>query len=216
MISSRSLLVLSILLAACGGKSLDNDDGGTGDGGHGSDTGPGPDPGPDCPTSKPQSGDACGLEDLQCEYGSDIRSTCNTVLTCVNGSWTMPKPFDPSCPTGDNSPSCPASPSTATGACSDMGLACNYSTSSQTQFCVCSYMGGPPMLDGGTPAYWQCSFGTATGCPSARPKIGAKCSQPDLNCNYDVCGAPQGLSFQCNAKTGTWVEGFGDVCAGAQ
>jgi hypothetical protein len=205
-------LILSILVIGCGGKALENDDGGNGnDGGNNGDSGPGP----NCPASPPQGG-ACSIEGLECEYGNDIRSTCNTVLTCANGQWMMPKPYDPSCPTGPNSPSCPASPSAATGSCSDMGLACNYSTSSVTQFCTCSWMGGPPMQDGGNPAYWQCSFNTGPNCPSARPKIGASCSQPDLECNYDVCGAPQGLSFQCSAKTGTWIEGFGDVCAGAQ
>jgi hypothetical protein len=210
--ASRALLVLSIILAGCGGKSLDNDDGGNGsDGGNNGDSSPGP----NCPASA-QEGDHCSVEGIECEYGSDIRSSCNKVLTCSNGTFTMSKGFDPTCPTSANSPSCPASPSSATGTCSDLGLACNYSTSTQTQFCTCNYMGGPPMIDGGMIANWQCSFGTATGCPAVRPKIGSSCSQPDLDCNYDVCGAPQGLSFQCNAKTGTWVEGFGDVCAGAQ
>jgi hypothetical protein len=210
--NSRGLLVLSILLAACGGKSLDNDDGGNSDGGNNGDSAPGP----NCPTSLPSQASSCSIEGLECEYGNDPRSTCNTVVTCTNGGWTIPKPNAQGCPTGPNSSSCPASESAATGTCTDMGLACNYSTSSETRFCTCNYMGGPPMLDGGFTASWQCSFGTATGCPAERPKIGTTCSQPDLDCNYDVCGAPQGLSFQCSSKTGTWVEGFGDVCAGAQ
>jgi len=213
MTTSRILfLALGICLAGCGGKSLDNGDGGNGDdGGNNADSGPGP----NCPVSVPQNASSCAIEGLECEYGSDVRSTCNTVVTCTNGGWTMPKPFDPSCPTQANSSSCPASPAQATGTCSEMGLACNYSTSSETQFCTCNYMGGPPMLDGGTFASWQCSSGGATGCPAVRPKIGASCAQADLNCDYDVCGAPQGLSFQCSSKTGTWIEGFGDVCAGA-
>ena len=214
--SSRGLLVvsISILLAACGGKSLDDDDGGSGDGGNNGDSSPGP----NCPASQPKEGAICSIGGLQCEYGNDVRSTCNTVFTCDNGGvWTTTTgPSDPTCPTGTNSPSCPASASVATGSCSDMGLACNYSTSSATEFCTCNSMGGPPMLDGGFGASWQCSFGTSTGCPAVRPKIGASCSQPDLDCNYDVCGAPQGLSFQCSSKTGTWIEGFADVCAGAQ
>jgi len=216
MTSSRALLVLGIFLAACGGKSLDNDDAG-GDGGNNGDSSHNDSgPGPNCPTTQPKEGDACSINKLECEYGGDVRSTCNEVFTCLGGSWTVPKPFDQSCPTGDNAPSCPASPSAATGSCSDMGLACNYSTSQKTEFCTCNYMGGPPMLDGGMQATWQCSFGSSTGCPAARPKIGATCTQPDLNCNYDVCGFPQGLSFMCSGDTNTWVEGFGDVCAGAQ
>jgi hypothetical protein len=216
MISSRSLLFLSIILVGCGGKSLDTDDGGNGgDGGNGADGSDGS-PGPDCPLSAPQQASSCSIEGLQCEYGGDVRSVCNTVVTCVSGGWTIPKPNAQGCPTGDNAPTCPASPASATGACTDLGLACNYSTSSATEFCTCNYMGGPPTLDGGTPASWMCSFGTSTGCPAVRPKIGSDCSQPDLDCSYDVCGAPQGLSFQCSSKTGTWIEGLGDVCAGAQ
>jgi hypothetical protein len=213
MNSCRALLVLSILIVGCGGKSLDNGDGGNdGDGGNGSDSGPGP----NCPTSLPQQGADCAIEGLQCEYGSDVRSTCNTVVTCASGGWTMPQPNDPSCPTVANAPQCPQSAAAATGSCSNMGLACNYSTSSQTQFCTCEFMGGPPIEDGGTTPSWECSFGTSTGCPAVRPKIGSSCSLPDVNCSYDVCGAPQGLSFQCSSKTGTWIEGMGDVCAGAQ
>ncbi len=218
MTTSRLLLVLSIILVGCGGKSLDNGDGGNGDDGGNSDGGNGGDssPGPDCPTSAPQQASSCSIEGLECEYGGDIRSTCNTVVTCTSGAWVMPKPDSQGCPTAANAPSCPASPASATGACTDLDLACNYSTSSETEFCTCNYLGGPPMIDGGTPASWQCSSGTSTGCPAVRPKIGASCGAPDLNCNYDVCGVPQGLSFQCNSKTGTWISGFGDVCAGAQ
>ena len=211
---SAGFVLLSILLVACGGKSLDNSDGGNGgDGGGNPDSGP---PGPNCPVSAPQGGSACSIDGLECEYGNDIRSTCNAVAQCTGGAWQYAKPDDPTCPTLANSPSCPSSPSSATGSCSEMGLACNYSTASETRFCTCNYMGGPPMFDGGMTPTWQCSFGTTTGCPSVRPEIGSSCSQPDLNCSYDVCGAPQGLSFQCNGKTGTWIEGMGDVCAGAQ
>jgi hypothetical protein len=209
--TSRSLLLfVSMILVGCGGKSLDNSDGGSDSGGSDS-----PQPGPDCPASAPNQGTSCSIEGLECEYGSDVRSTCNALVMCSKGSWDVRFGNDPSCPTKANAPTCPSSPSQATGSCSDMGLACNYSTSNETQFCVCSYMGGPPMMDGGITPYWQCSFGTSTGCPAVRPKIGATCSQPNLDCSYDVCGAPEGLSFQCNSATNTWTEGFGDVCAGA-
>src|SRR5215471_8176364 len=70
--TSRALLVLSILVIGCGGKSLD-------DGGNNGDSSPGP----NCPVS-PQEGSSCKIDGLQCEYGNDIRSTCNTVLTCMN------------------------------------------------------------------------------------------------------------------------------------
>ncbi len=96
-----------------------------------------------------------------------------------------------------------------------MGAQCNYSTSSATRFCMCTYMGGPPMMDGGMNPTWQCTYPAQMGCPAARPRIGAPCSQPSLDCTYDVCGAPMGLTFQCSAQTGTWIGGFMDACGGA-
>jgi hypothetical protein len=209
--TSRACFILFAFVVACGGKTSDITDGGGGNDG-------GPQPGPDCPTSVPAEGASCKIDALQCEYGGDPRSVCNTIAVCNKGSWTYFKGGDPSCPTpATNPPDCPATlAQVQVGAkCPSMGEACNYSTSSATQFCTCSYMGGPVDLDGGFSGTWQCGAPFETGCPTARPRIGAACSQPDLNCSYDSCGAPSGLSFQCSGQTGTWIQGFGDVCAGA-
>ncbi len=70
-------------------------------------------------------------------------------------------------------------------------------------------------MDAGGPIYvWQCSYGTSQGCPGLRPRLGQSCSQPNLECSYDVCGTPLGLSVQCDATTGTWQPGFASLCAG--
>ena len=71
------------------------------------------------------------------------------------------------------------------------------------------------MPDGGFDPSWQCSFGVGDGLPGGAPEDRRDVHSADLDCSYDMCGAPMGLSFQCSAKTGTWIEGFGDVCAGA-
>lgn len=206
--------MLFTFLIACGGKTNEQTDGGGDDGGQ---TDGGPQPGPDCPSAVPSEGASCKIDTLQCEYGSDPRSICNTIAVCNNGSWTYFKGGD-ACPTpATNPPECPATfEQVQVGTqCSLMGDSCNYSTSSATRFCTCSYMGGPVDMDGGFAGTWQCGSPFETGCPTARPHIGAACSQPDQTCNYDVCGAPSGLAFQCNGQTGTWIQGFGDMCAGA-
>jgi hypothetical protein len=192
---------------ACGGISDNTLDGG-------GDSGPGP--GKNCPSSQPKVGDGCNNESLQCEYGSDDRYVCNTILTCNGGTWDSSF-SDPSCPTKNGS-SCPATMGQIIqgSACGSVPTTCDYSTSQQTSFCACTFSGGPPIFDGGGPSYtWQCSYGSMTGCPAVRPRLGESCPQPNLNCNYDICGAPTGLSVQCDATTNTWKQGFGDVCAGA-
>jgi hypothetical protein len=92
-----------------------------------------------------------------------------------------------------------------------MGITCNYSTPSDTKFCDCATPGGPISVDGGG-ASWYCST-PASGCPGVRPRLGATCSQPNLACNYDFCGVPDGLDVLCNASTSTWVQSQGGVCA---
>lgn len=212
--TTRSLSLLFVLLAAaCGGKADVLPDGGGSDSG-GSDGGP---PGPDCPATAPNLGDACSKNGMQCEYGSDIRSTCNTIATCIGGKFDYSFPADPQCPTPPVNPSeCPATYADAlsAGACSTYGTSCDYSTGSATRFCSCISFGGPILEDGGSQGTWSCSYPTQ-GCPADRPRIGATCSQPQLDCNYDSCGLPDGLTFECSASTGTWIVGPSEVCASA-
>ncbi len=216
MIRSLSIVCVALMAAACGGISdHPGDDAGGGDSAK-TDAGPGP--GPDCPTTAPDINSTCTKNGIQCEYGNDPRWICNNVAVCSGGHWDYADTGDQNCPTptpSTNSAACPATFGQGQTSCTATGTVCNYSTSSATQFCVCDYLGGPIQEDGGMTAYWYCGSGEATGCPASRPHIGAACSQPHLDCNYDVCGSPMGLSFQCSSQTGTWVEGIGDVCAGA-
>ncbi len=156
---------------------------------------------PHCPTALPAPGSSCTVEGLQCEYGDDVESTCNTVATCTKGAWSF-APTDATCPTppqSENLSSCP--PTAPSGACSADGNLCNYSTASDTRFCFC-IDNSPP--DGGTWT-WQCSS-PASGCPGARPLIGSSCTQPNLTCEYDACmDVPSGLAVRCDATTSTWI-----------
>jgi hypothetical protein len=93
------------------------------------------------------------------------------------------------------------------------GLSCNYSTAGVTNFCDCTYLGGPILIDGGNQAQWECSNNAQSGCPTARPHLGASCTRPDLTCDYSVCGEPTGLAVQCDGTTGTWTQGMAGFCA---
>ncbi|HEX7601756.1 MAG TPA: hypothetical protein VF316_09130 [Polyangiaceae bacterium] len=210
--SSRTYLACLLAFAAfaCGGKSLDSVGGDAGDGG--------PEPGPasGCPQVAPGIGDSCSKLQLQCEYGGDPRSACNDVWTCTSMGWDTTFGNDPHCPSS-NAGSCPASIAglDVGGTCGDSGAICDYSTSSASRWCACTFLGGPIMMDGGGSQYtWQCAYQASSGCPALRPRLGTVCTQADLECDYSVCGAPYGLSVQCNGTTGTWVTGFGSVCAG--
>jgi len=211
---TRSLLLVSFLVVGCGGIADTLPDGGSGnDGGGTPDSAP---PGPDCPVSAPAESAACSKEGIECEYGDDIRSSCNQIVTCDHGKWAYSFGGDPTCPTGPNASACPQTfeQAQSAGSCNALGTSCNYSTSSATRFCSCINFGGPILEDGGGQGSWGCSVLTQS-CPAARPRIGQTCSQLGTDCSYDSCGVPGGLSFECSADTGTWVVGPGELCAGA-
>lgn len=201
--------ILLLLAAGCGGITSNNDDSGpppdAGDGGSRDAFSPG------CPSSEPAPSSGCSVEGLQCEYGQGDRWACNDVVTCSGGSWSLSASNDVC---GPNPSGCPTSAAAATGNCSDRGLICDYSTSSQTDYCTCGISGGPVMIDGGV--FWACSISEQQqGCPAARPELGETCGQPGLVCSWNICGVPKGLAVQCSSTTGTWVEGPMEVCAGA-
>ncbi len=195
---------------ACGGKTDDVIVDGGGDGPINGDSGPGP--GPSCPASAPNPSSACSIDGIQCEYGTDPRWTCNTVAMCMGGTWLFGDFGGQGCPTVSGS-DCPAAFSDIHqgDSCTETNAPCNYSSSSATEFCICGSLGGPVQLDGGHDQ-WQCSA-PQEGCPAAKPHLGATCAQANLQCDYSVCGEPNGLSVQCDPSTSTWVEGPTAVCA---
>jgi len=195
-----------LIFVGCGGVTAGSIDG---DGGGGGDDGGGPSRG--CPVSAPSIGSGCSTESLECEYGNDPRWSCNTVTRCKGGAWSKVQSNDSTCPTPATNPAaCPASRTQASGACSVEGTACNY----EGHWCACGFNGGPWMIDGGNSS-WQCGGGTFASCPATRPHIGSACPKTMLECDYGVCGLPQGLSVECGANTLTWVSSAGPVCAKA-
>ena len=203
------LAVLTLTLAACGGKTENTTDAGVD--GDAFDAKPLSNL---CPASAPADGASCSKEGLKCEYGSDPRWTCNTIAACSAGHWSVGTTNDAWCPTPNpNAQACPATYSDANqhGACNDMGTPCHYTEG----WCACMWLGGPPMQDASMQATWQCTFDVTPGCPATRPWLGTSCNTPNQECDYGLCGAPTGLSVTCDQTTMTWVDGFGAPCGGA-
>src|SRR5262249_31399039 len=140
-----------------------------------------------CPAAGPSAGELCSVEAVQCEYGNDPRYTCNSVAVCSGGRWSYQISIDSSCPTAANPPACPPPLAQASGACKGIGTACQFPDGYGTQWCAC-FNFGPPVWDASQSSQWQCSHVSVTGCPSVRPRLGDLCAQPNLSCDYGVCG----------------------------
>jgi len=190
--------ILFVFLAACGGVALDVSDGGGGD------SGP---LGKSCPKSPPAGNDSCSVDNLECEYGSDPRWTCNTLFRCSRGVWESGNTTDPSCPTQPNSSQCPATQ--PFGTCTNEP-ACRYGNT----WCACTFLGGPWNVDAGANKKWICAQHDPD-CPAVRPQIGSPCATPKLSCDYGVCGVPSGSAVRCDENTGTWATNM-TFCAGAK
>lgn len=185
----KAMLGLALLVVACGGATLDPQDGGN-DGGS-----------TQCPSSAPQNGASCDVPNLWCEYGNDPNLNCNTVAQCSAGSWSVQAPQQGECPTPSNPSACPATfASVPVGQhCGDLvGTTCSYPQG----FCGCSVgSGGPYPEDASAVATWICDA-PAQGCPQPRPKLGTACSQEGLECDYSSCSLPSGASIVC--QNGAW------------
>ena len=108
----------------------------------------------------------------------------------------------PTCPT-QNPPACAATKAALPpgGTCAADGDSCTYATGS----CLCHMKCGPQFpiprpCEAGTPLTWDCGA-AASECPAERPRLGAACATPNLDCNYgqEPC---QSTSFIC--ESGTW------------
>ena len=187
-----------LAIVACGGQTDNSQDGGTQDAGNG------------CPSTPPVDGADCNVGNLECEYGTDPRFSCNEIATCKQGFWSVSSFVEPSCPTAPNPTACPASASSSMQCSGE--LSCRYGN----VWCGCIGGGAlPPSQDGGVPQpvySWMCASPQA-GCPASRPKLGTSCSQPSLECDYAPCGTPDGLTVRCDETTGTWVSSA-TFCAG--
>src|SRR5271170_4379286 len=95
---TEAAVILSALVASCGGKTGAAADAGSPahDGTSAVASG--------CPSSEPSG--ACSAEGLACEYGNDPDVRCDTLTTCTAGMWVGMRTSD-GCDT-TNPPGCPA------------------------------------------------------------------------------------------------------------
>lgn len=206
-----ALLLISVLLVACGGETGEEifyeagpDDGTevASDGGAdlGVDSGPAPIVGPydrpggcpsPCPTVLPKEGDACTKAELECEYGSSFDAKCNIVSRCSAGKWTIAAPKS-TCAAPTSCPSSPFGP--------ERGRACPVEGS------ICTYVDGVCDCEresaGSTAIVWRCSTFT---CKGPRPRLGCSCMNA-LVCQYGSCTLGEvvhGIDLAC--RSDVWM-----------
>lgn len=182
----------------------------------------GPSNRPDC-QSQPNTGDSCTTG--VCEYGGAADPGCNTIATCISGSWAVQQPTY--CPS-----TCPLKfDERAPGAtCSDPDL-CTYLEAT----CGCAGAIVPPSsnvdsgaddsgdgsapdpdagtnADAGTPliGQWQC-VRPGDGCPARRPLPGAACNKAML-CDYGTCLFGLPLTLECAGVGAEWRAVAGPEC----
>jgi hypothetical protein len=193
---STAAAVVSLAPLGCGGGKLQSGvDAGVGADGApwGTEGGPWS---PECPAAQPSAGSSCAGVMTVCEYGDawwDV--SCDTVLSCANGTWALSPPSQGSCvpAPGPNPAACPTDPSTIqkSASCPEDQLDCYYGMGTS---CICTV--GAVHPDAGPT--WSCA--PEPGCPSTRPRLGSSCSESTQVCGYGVGSA--GVGEQC--LNGTW------------
>jgi hypothetical protein len=223
-----ALLTSALILGACGGEFVGvgdaGPDGASPDGSTGPDAvgrdaaspdGAGPDviqtdvspkdvippPKEPCPASPPAQGSSCAPVGFECEWGTNVRPSCNTVAECTKAVGWDVVGGDPTCTAP--AATCPARytdiPQGKACPSADNGLACAYSRGE----CFCEMD-----IEFGTGTLWQCSS-LNPGCPSPRHDIGTPCTDEGLVCDYGACLG--GVELSCSS--GYWQQA-GTSCPG--
>jgi hypothetical protein len=220
-----TLLLIALLLVACGGATSAVDPGTESDAGSDAPVYAGldvvvpdePSPGrnPECPGAVPPAGGPC-KPILTCDYGDDVHHVCRTRVNCTSSDgatfkWVVNPPAD-GC--GTNAPSCPTaftalaegSPCPGTGPDFNRGEQMSSFCSYQEGRCGCVHCDG----DAGASSMWVCrKWGpTQDGCPAVSPLSGDACGMPNQSCSYGgFCRLSVGPDMICDG--GYWKEGFG-------
>lgn len=199
---------VGLLIGGCGGKAVSSNgpgqDSGVQDGASQDQSS-----GPGCPTSKPESGSRCSIAQT-CEYGSDPRAGCDTLMKCSSGTWTTTQaPADAGCST-TNPSTCPSTFNEVTqGAeCGTSPFECYFPEAR----CSCAVV----VLQGGCiksscpPPTWDCDTGATdvagkledAGCPLPRPRVGSSCPDADFekSCNYGYCQNQADVAILCTSN----------------
>jgi hypothetical protein len=172
----------------------------------------------DCPTSPPDAGAPCARAGLDCEWGDDPDSSCNTVARCEADCFRAPCPMNPpywhtsapgaQCPSAVCSTPdwCPASFEEASsgGPCM-MGLTWFECRNGPCPFC--GYRQGVCRCDKDEhtgDSKWACTT-LDPSCPPYRPRLGSSCAGlPNVLCSYTADGSPPSVGAGC--RDGVWHE----------
>jgi len=147
-----------------------------------------------CPATVPTSGQTCPRNGLACEFATDPRPGCHTVVTCVGGKWNVPVGTCPPLP----ATTCPVTREAAAGqTCSPLDAYCDYAGLT----CRCTNCVFYPIERCEGPLTWHCDAPNPdTTCPAARPLLGTACAKDAQQCNY---GCEPNVSRKCEG--GVWV-----------
>jgi hypothetical protein len=171
---------------------------------------------PACPDDPIVAGGTpCTTKGMECEYGTNDATYCDTVLHCDGKQWlrSVPEANQFACTWEQQLPdeACPSTYSRVpVGAtCADPGsprFYCHYAEGN----CACAdeVVGVyPPPTDDRTRMRWICPL-LADGCPQTRPRLGATCSSEGTSCSYGACLIPGTSNVTCSG--GRW--GDSSVC----
>ena len=211
-------LILSAMLAGCGGSPLRPPTGdgsagtvggavgsGAGGGGAGGSgrtgtSGSGGATISPCPEQPPADASPCTQEGLTCSWGDDVRGDmCRTLASCRSTHWQVTPPGSAACPALQDRGACSADTS---GICT-LNTTC---TRSDGIVCHCVDCRPNVALCSSGPPSWYCPMAqTAAGCPPTNePNFGTACEVDGAVCNYFwfMCGQ---LSRVCSH--GIWTAG---------
>lgn len=218
---TRILFGLAVVLAACGGKTLESPEnvgsdggagkagaGGTASGGSGGSSAGGSSIGGSagssvggadggvspsgCPLSSPPMNATCSQPGLSCTYGGNVLFGCRDMVACTGTSWAHAGACQEPPPGA-----CPAAKPASSSGCGYEGADCGYDDGT---ICNCTSCPGPCTPD---PPVWYCAGPPTTpGCPAIAPNLGSPCIEQGLQCSYGAC---PGMATIARCDQGAWV-----------
>jgi hypothetical protein len=160
-----------------------------------------PQPPERCPATAPKDDESCTGQAAACDYGNDLRDTCNLHAYCSGSVWSVSAV--PTCEV--NCPKTRGEVVPGTN-CDDATMACSWPEGT----CACvapktdggiSDAGGS--TDGGTTlkkGTWACAPPPSKGtCPLTVPKSGSACVKQTI-CDYGTCELRRDLTFACTGR----------------
>jgi hypothetical protein len=160
---------------------------------------------PACPEQEPAAGTDCGLEGIECSYGSSVVWMCRHLATCWHYSWQVIRNPCPQPPEGF----CPEAPPTDGQECTPDPAITPIEVARVLLWATCVYDGGVACECfswcgdvASCPFRWEC-FGPPDDpdCPLVVPNLGQGCATEGTECNY---GDPCKTGERVICRDGLW------------